>query len=76
MTGFTDMFDVSKAYRRVSIDGCAVVGRGAKGAVYRLGPETIVKVIYDTDGDTLEDIKRERVLARTTFVAGIPTAIS
>ena len=76
MTGFTDIFDVSKAYRRVSIDGCAVVGRGAKGAVYRLNPETIVKVIYDTDGDTLEDIKRERVLARTAFVAGIPTAIS
>jgi uncharacterized protein (TIGR02172 family) len=76
MTGFTDMFEVSKAYRRVSIDGCDVVGRGAKGAVYRLDPETIVKVIYDTDGDTLEDIKRERVLARTAFVAGIPTAIS
>ena len=76
MTGFTDMFDVSKAFRRVSIDGLDIIGRGAKGAVYRLDPETIVKVIYDTGNEALADISRERELARTAFIAGIPTAIS
>lgn len=76
MTGFTDMFDVSKAFRRVSIDDCDVIGRGAKGAVYRLDPETIVKVNFDTSEHAFDDIKRERELAHTAFVAGIPTAIS
>ena len=76
MTGFTDMFDVSKAFRRVSIDELDIIGRGAKGAVYRLDPETIVKVIYDTGNEALADISRERELARTAFIAGIPTAIS
>jgi uncharacterized protein (TIGR02172 family) len=60
----------------VSIDGCDEIGRGAKAAVYRLDPETIVKVVFDTSEETLSDIERERVLARTAFVAGIPTAIS
>ncbi len=76
MTGFSEMFEVRKAFRRVSIDGCDEIGRGAKAAVYRLDPETIVKVVFDTSEQTLADIERERVLARTAFVAGIPTAIS
>lgn len=76
MTGFSEMFEVRKAFRRVSIDGCDEIGRGAKAAVYRLDPETIVKVVFDTSEETLADIERERVLARTAFVAGIPTAIS
>jgi uncharacterized protein (TIGR02172 family) len=76
MTGFSEMFEVRKAFRRVSIDGCDEIGRGAKAAVYRLDPETIVKVVFDTGEETVADIERERVLARTAFVAGIPTAIS
>ena len=76
MTGFTDMFEVRKAFRRVSVKGCPVIGRGNKGAVYRLDPETIVKVVFDTGDEALADITRERELARTAFVAGIPTAIS
>lgn len=76
MTGFSEMFNVRKAFRHVSIDGCDVIGRGAKAAVYRLDPETIVKVVFDSSEETLADIERERGLARTAFVAGIPTAIS
>ena len=74
MTGFTMMVDVRKAYRRVSVDGCPVIGRGAKGTLYRLDDETVCKVYNDPDA--LDDIERERELARTAFVAGIPTAIS
>ena len=44
MTGFTEMMPISKAYRRVSVDGCEVIGRGANGEVYRIDPDTIVKV--------------------------------
>lgn len=74
MTGFTMMMDVRKAYRCVSVDGCRVIGRGAKGTLYRLDDETVCKVYNDPDA--IDDIERERELARSAFVAGIPTAIS
>lgn len=74
MTGFSEMIDVQKAYRRVSVEGCEVIGKGANGEVYRLDPETIVKVYLNPD--SLDDIKRERELARRAFVLGVPTAIS
>ena len=73
MTGFTEMMPISKAYRRISVDGCEVIGQGANGKVYRIDPDTIVKVYYNPDA--LPDIHRERELARTAFVLGVPTAI-
>ena len=73
MTGFTDLADVRKAYRVISVEGCKVIGRGANGEVYRIAPDTIVKVFLNPDA--LQDIHRERELARLAFVAGVPTAI-
>ena len=73
VTGFTEMMSVSKAFRKLSIDGCEVIGEGANGKVYRLDRDTIVKVYKDSE--SLSDIQRERELARTAFVLGIPTAI-
>ena len=73
MTGFTEMMPITKAYRQISIEGCEVIGRGANGKVYRIDPDTIVKVYYNPDA--LPDIHRERELARTAFVLGVPTAI-
>ncbi|MBO4839297.1 MAG: phosphotransferase [Lachnospiraceae bacterium] len=73
MTGFTELMEVHKAYRQISIEGCEIIGSGANGKVYRIDPDTIVKV-YD-DADALPDITRERELARKAFIAGIPTAI-
>ena len=74
MTGFTEMLDVSKAFRKMSIEGCDVIGRGAKGTVYRLNEDTIIKAYNNPD--SLPDILRERELARKAFVLGVPTAIS
>ena len=74
MTGFTEMIPVEKAFRRLSVDGCPVIGKGAKGTVYRYNGDTIVKVYRDAD--SLPLIRRERELARRAFVLGIPTAIS
>ena len=73
MTGFTEMMDISKAYRNISIDGCEVIGEGANGKVYRIDPDTIVKVYKNHDA--LDEIKNERELARKAFVLGVPTAI-
>ena len=73
ITGFTEMIPVEKAYRRLSVDGCPVIGKGAKGTVYRYDAETIIKVYKNAD--SLPSIKKERELARKAFVLGIPTAI-
>ena len=73
MTGFTEMMEISKAYRVISVDGCEVIGQGANGKVYRIDRDTIVKVYLNPD--SLPDIQRERELARKAFVLGIPTAI-
>ena len=73
MTGFTEMMEIHKAYRTISVEGCEVIGQGANGKVYRIDPDTIVKVYLNPDA--LPEIHRERELARTAFVLGIPTAI-
>lgn len=73
MTGFTEMMPVARCMRRVSIDGCEVIGQGANGKVYRLDSDTIIKVYNGSC--SLSDISRERELARKAFVLGVPTAI-
>ena len=73
MTGFTEMMEVHKAYRVISVEGCEVIGQGANGKVYRIDPDTIVKVYLNPDA--LPEIHRGRELARLAFVAGVPTAI-
>lgn len=73
MTGFTEMMTVEKAYRRMSIEGCEVIGRGSNGIVYRLDADTIIKVYRNPDA--LPEIHRERELARKAFTMDIPTAI-
>jgi len=74
MTGFTEMMKVSRAYHRVSVEGCDVIGRGSNGEVYRLDPDTVVKVYINADA--LPEIEHERDVARKALVLGIPTAIS
>lgn len=73
MTGFSEMMDVSKSYRQISIDGCELIGDGFYGTVYRINPETIVKVYKPKD--CLDMVKREKELSRKAFILGIPTAI-
>ena len=73
VTGFTEIVNVEKAYREFDVSNCSVIGEGANGKVYRVDRDTIVKVYKNAD--SLEDIKRERELARTAFISGIPTAI-
>lgn len=44
VTGFTEILKVEKRYREISVEGCEVIGTGFYGTVYRVDPETIVKV--------------------------------
>ena len=73
MTGFTEMMDIKKGYRKISVDGCEVIGEGAYGIVYRIDPDTIVKVYKNS---SIDDIIKERDRAKKAFILGIPTAIS
>lgn len=73
MTGFAEMMDISKGYRKMSVEGCEKIGEGSNGVVYRLNPDTIIKVYKNNDA--LADIERERQLAKTALVLGINTAI-
>ena len=73
MTGFTEMMDIAKAYRKFSVEGCEIIGEGANGIVYRIDQDTIVKVYRNADA--IDEITRERELARKAFVMGVPTAI-
>lgn len=73
MTGFSEMMEIEKALRNISIDNCEKIGEGFFGIIYRIDPETIVKVYRVKD--SLDMIKRERTLSRKAFVMGIPTAI-
>ena len=73
-TGFTELLNVKKALREVSVDGCEMIGSGGYGKVYRIDPETIVK-IYNP-GISLEFVEQERATSQKAFLMGVPTAIS
>ena len=73
-TGFTTLLDVKKAYRTIDVTGMKIIGKGFFGTVYRIDPETIVKV-YSVD-DAIPIIENEIEMARKAFINGIPTAIA
>ena len=73
-TGFTELLDVRKKLREISVEGCEKLGQGGNGAVYRLDEDKIVKVYKPWMA--LDAIDRERSFARTAFVNGIPSVIA
>ncbi len=73
MTGFSEIMEVEKALREISIDNCEKIGEGFFGNIYRINEDTIVKVFKVPN--SLDLIKKERELSKKAFVLGIPTAI-
>jgi uncharacterized protein (TIGR02172 family) len=76
VTGFNQMLDVKKKKREVSVEGCEIIGKGFCGTVYRLDPETIIKVYKSEDRDSVEMIENEKKMAKLALINGVPTAIS
>lgn len=74
MTGFTKIMNVERAMRRLSVEGCEVIGIGGVGTVYRLDDDTIIKVFRE--GTTIDEVRGEITMAKEAFVMGMPTAIS
>ena len=73
MTGFTEMITIEKTYRRIDVEGCEFIAKGANGAVYRYDDDTIVKQYFNRDA--LPEIMQERENSRKAFVLGVNTAI-
>ena len=73
-TGFTELLQVKKRLRRISVEGCEIIGRGFYGTVYRLDSDTIVKTYAGADAVPM--IENEKKMAKMAFLKGIPTAIS
>ena len=69
-TGFTELFEIRKALRKVSVEGCEIIGEGGYGKVYRLDAETIVKVY--NPGISLEFVEQERKTSQKAFLMGVP----
>ncbi len=74
MTKFTNLMNIEKKLREINVEGAEIVGKGRSSTVYRIDPETIVKLY--TAGVPLAKIKQEIDLAKKAFLAGIPTPIS
>lgn len=74
VTGFTELMDVQKGVRKISVDGLKLIGEGATAKVYRLDKDTIVKVFNkNVDPDM---INKEREHCKYAFLSGVPTAIA
>ena len=73
-TGFTKIMIVERAMRKLSVNGCRLIGIGGVGKVYRLDGDTIIKVFRE--GTTMDEVRREITLSKEAFVLGMPTAIS
>ena len=74
MTGFTQILTVRKALREISVEGLTEIGHGQNGRVYRMDPDTIVKVFRPNIDYGM--VQNEIAKAKDTFMLGIPTAIS
>ncbi|MBQ7216592.1 MAG: phosphotransferase [Synergistaceae bacterium] len=75
VTGFTELLNVKKKLREISLEGLEVIGGGGFSTVYRLDSETIVKV-FTSSMATLAGAEKDRMISREVFLHDIPTAIA
>ena len=73
VTGFTEILNVKKAMRKVSVKGLEKIGEGGNGIVYRLDDDKIIKVSKETGN--LADLKKELDTSKQAFLSGLPAAI-
>ncbi|MBO5552185.1 MAG: STAS domain-containing protein, partial [Lachnospiraceae bacterium] len=73
VTGFTDIFEVERMMRRISLNGCKKLSSALNGEIFELSDDEMIKV-YGKDVP-LSLIKKERVSAQTAMIQGVPTLI-
>lgn len=72
--GLTFLIDIKKALPKLSLNDCEIIGQSAKGTLYRLDDETIIKQ-YNNE-ISVEALEKERKFAQTAFSYGIPVITS
>ena len=75
VTGFTELLNVKKRLREISVEGLEVIGGGGFSTVYRLDSETVLKV-FTSSTATLASAEKDRMISREVFLHDIPTAIA
>lgn len=73
LTGFLEMFEVSKKIKTVELKKTDVLMRSLNGKFHRQSEDKLIKV-YDK-GVTFEQVSKERDLAKKALVMGVPTLI-
>ena len=73
-SGFLDILDVSSAPREISLENAKLIGKGGTGECWQIADETVVKLYYDFIPESI--IENDKIFSKSTFIAGIPTAIS
>lgn len=74
MTGFDDIFHVSKALRQCNITGCDIKATSINGRIYSLNGGMMVKVF--NHNITLDQVEQEIQMAQKAMACGVPTPIS
>ncbi len=73
VTGFTQLFKVSRKMRAIFLERTELVIRSLNGGIYAQKDDTMVKVF--NKGISLNEVKKERESAQTAMIAGVPTLI-
>lgn len=73
VTGFSDIFNIERQMRRISIRGCKKISSALNGEIFLLSDDEMIKVYGSSI--PLADVKKERSYAQTAMVYGIPTLI-
>ena len=73
VTGFTDIFEVERMMRSITLKGCKKLSSALNGEIFQLSDDEMIKV-YGEDV-SLTEIRKERENARTAMICGIPTLI-
>ncbi len=73
VTGFTDILEVEREMRRISLKNCSPFAAGLNGEIFSLPEDEMIKVYGE--GVSINEIKKERKYAQAALVCGIPTLI-
>ena len=74
MTGFDDIFHVTRPLKKVELGDCVKIGDGINGTLYRLSKGLMVKVFRKDI--PFEEVEKEINMAKKALVLGVPTPIS
>lgn len=73
ITGFSDIFDIERQIRTISIKGCKKISSALNGEILQLSDDKMIKLFAPSV--PLSEIKKERTYAQTAMIAGVPTII-